>query len=145
MNFWLFYSAFRFSIASAVIIFQLLQLADPTLNLGTFLQPLNLNKQTQNSHLLQLKDTCDASHNAFWFYFIRVATKNIRVFFNLCHKLQSSYICHCGQVFRKFSCRNMAAGCSLMVKVILLSCHRVSLRTPNLLQERVKKTFTLFW
>jgi hypothetical protein len=91
INFWLFYSAFRLSIVSAVIIFQLLQLVEPTLNLGTFLQPLNLNKQTQNFHLLQLQDTCDASQNVFWFYFIRVATENL-AFCYPCHKLQISYI-----------------------------------------------------
>ena len=35
--------------------------------------------------------------------------------------------------------QNMAVGCSLMIKVILLSCHRISMRTPNLFEERVKK------
>jgi len=83
-----------------------------------------------------LLNSCYVSQNDFLFT-LKEWLQRILEFFYLYHILQSSYICHCGEVCVENFLAEYGCRCSLMVKMILLSCHRVSLKTPNSYCHRI--------
>jgi len=84
-----------------------------------------------------LLNSCYVSQNDFLFTLKEWLQRILEFFFYLYHILQSSFICHCGEVCVENFLAEYGCRCSLMVKMILLSWHRVSLKTPNSYCHRI--------